>query len=89
MKTKASISFECDSKETAEKALKIMQPELNVDNERERTDIKLEVKDNKFIVTIDSKDPVAMRATVNTYLKLMLLYSRINLFTNLLFRRKK
>lgn len=67
---RAHIVFELESNQDAKNIYRSLMPELKIEKgDRSKTLIK--VKDNKIRISILGKDINALRAGVNTYLRLM------------------
>ena len=65
-KLKSSILF--NSNKLANQALKSIKPET-IDTDRTKT--KLEVKGKELIINVKAKDVTALRAAINTFLRLV------------------
>ena len=68
IKAKASIRIKfCNSKQLAA-AVASLKPEVN-SPVTHRANVDLQVQDCFFILTVDAEDTVALRATINAYLR--------------------
>ncbi len=68
IKAKASICLKfCDSKQLTA-AVAALKPEVN-SPVTHRANVDLQVNDNFLVLTVDADDTIALRATVNAYLR--------------------
>jgi len=71
---KVEITFPCKNQKDV---IASLTPELKFE-QRERSKVKIQNKKNAVIITINAKDPVAARASANTYLKLLYLKEKVD-----------
>ena len=70
MDHEAVLSFEYDSAETAEQVARAISPEIGaIDDERSR--VRSERDGNELRLQVEARDPVALRASLNTWLSLV------------------
>lgn len=70
MDHEAVLSFEYDRAETAERVAKAISPEIGaIDDDRSR--VRSEREEQELRLTVKARDPVALRASLNTWLSLV------------------
>jgi len=65
---KGSVEIGFNSEADAKKALSALKAELG---EHERSKASMELKGKALLVTVEASDVVALRASMNTYLRLL------------------
>lgn len=58
-----------DTKKEAEIIYNSLIPEVEYSHKNERSKSQIEQKDNSVIITINSKDVVSLRASINSYIR--------------------
>jgi len=71
---KVEITFPC---EEPKKVIESLKPELEFD-QRERSKVEIQEKTDAIIITITATDPVAARASANSYLKMLYLQKKVD-----------
>ena len=67
-KAKASISLRFNSEKQLTTLLDALKPEVNAPVTR-RAQVSLEKQDAFLVLSVDAKDTIALRATLNAYLR--------------------
>ena len=67
MKAKASIRIKISSNEHLLSLLKALEPELKKSGKRSKVNLDREA--SMLILSVEAKDTIALRATLNTYLR--------------------
>ena len=71
---KVEITFPCND---PERVIAAIMPDNQFD-QRERSKVKIKKGKGEVRVIIDAKDPVAARASANTYLKMLYLFEKVD-----------
>lgn len=63
--------FTMSSVEVAEKVIDAIEPEMDFDSKRDRSDVEIRREGRNIYVKIKAKDVAAFRSAINTYSKLI------------------
>ncbi|MBN2477701.1 hypothetical protein JXB01_00240 [Candidatus Micrarchaeota archaeon] len=74
MKVSSVLEVLFDSEKSAQDAYKTLKSE---ESSSERVGSSLELKGKKLLVSVEAKDPVAMRAVLNSYLRYLSLIKKL------------
>ena len=66
-----------ENNELTNNVFKVIEPELNQKIEH-RSKTMIRVKNNCFTIKINSKDKTALKASINSYLKAIILCNKLN-----------
>lgn len=68
-RAKAKLRLKFNSQEQLSTLLKALAPEANSPITRRANNVKLQKKGSFLLLTVDAEDTVALRATLNAYLR--------------------